>query len=82
MLKNVSFETIKKILYFNGSRFLTQITLLDKYEKNIPSNSYTSLCLQLVFQSNKETLQNKKIDSLVDKLKDILSTEFQVVFKN
>jgi phenylalanyl-tRNA synthetase beta subunit len=50
-------------LYLNGTKFLTEINLLDEYKgKSIPEN-HVSLCLQLIFQSNQKTLQNKEIEN-------------------
>ena len=79
--KNHSFKELKKILYLNGSQFLVDINLLDEYDgKNIPKD-YTSLCLQFVFQSNKTTLQNKKIETILDHLKTILITKFEATIR-
>ena len=79
--KNHSFKELKKILYLNGSQFLVDINLLDEYDgKNIPKD-YTSLCLQFVFQSNKATLQNKKIETILDHLKTILVTKFEATIR-
>ena len=75
---NISFDTIQKILYFNGSKILTKINLLDEYRgKSIPEN-HTSLCLQFVFQSTNETLQTKKIETIIEKLKSVLIQNFDV----
>lgn len=79
--KNNSFSQIQKILYLNGSRFLTDINLLDEYSgKMIPEN-HTSLCFQFVFQSNKGTLQNKKIENIIEHLKTILVTRFKAIIR-
>ena len=79
--KDNSFNELKKILYLNGSHFLVDINLLDEYEgKNIPKD-YISLCLQFVFQSNTTTLQNKKIESILDHLKNVLITKFDATIR-
>lgn len=79
--KNNSFKEIQKILYLNGSQFLTEINLLDKYYgTNIPDN-HISLCLQFVFQSNETTLQNKKIENIMEHLKVVLKTKFDATIR-
>lgn len=79
---NVSFHYITELLHLNGSHFLKEIHLLDKYRgKSIPIG-YTSLCLQLVFQSNYETLQNQKIERLINNLINALNTQFQINLRN
>jgi len=74
--KQISFNYLQKILYLNGSHFLTKINLIDKYSgNNIPINQ-TSLCLQFVFQSNKTTLQNKEIENILNHIQSILINKF------
>jgi len=74
--KNIPFNQLQKILYLNGSQFLIDINLIDEYSgTNIPQDQ-VSLCLQFVFQSNKTTLQNRKIESILDHLKFILREKF------
>lgn len=78
---DISFNRLKEALYLNGSKFLTEINLLDDYTgKSIPEK-HKSLCLQLVFQSDKETLQNKKIESIIDNLKSLLTTRFNATIR-
>lgn len=79
--QDVSFQDLKEILYLNGSKFLTEINLLDEYRgSSIPVNQ-TSLCIQFVFQSDQETLQNKKIEKILDHLKSLLVDQFEVVMR-
>ena len=74
--KNISFNYLQKILYLNGSQFLININLIDKYSGNsIPTNQ-TSLCLQFIFQSDQTTLQNKKIENILNHIQTILITKF------
>ena len=82
IIKNeISFSKLKKLLYFNGSQFLKEINLLDEYRgKSIPDN-HTSLCLQLIFQSDQETLQNKKVESIVDSFKNLLTNKFDAIIR-
>jgi phenylalanyl-tRNA synthetase beta chain len=76
-----SFENLKTILYLNGSKFLTKINLLDEYRgTSIPEN-HTSLCLQLIFQSEQKTLQNKKVENIVDNLKNLLTSKFNATIR-
>lgn len=74
---DISFNTVKEMLYFNGSQFLIKVNLLDEYRgQSIPEN-HTSLCLQLIFQSNEKTLQTKEVENIVDYLKLLLVTNFK-----
>ena len=78
---NISFKKLQEILYFNGSKFLIQINLLDKYQgDSIPKNQ-TSLCLQLIFQSNEKTLQNKEIENIISNLQLLLINQFNVTIR-
>jgi phenylalanyl-tRNA synthetase beta chain len=72
----ISFNNLQEILYLNGSKVLNEINLLDEYSgKSIPKN-HTSLCVQFIFQSNQETLQNKKVETIIENLKLVLMTKF------
>ena len=73
---DISFKELKETLYSNGSKFLIRINLLDEYKGNSIPDNYTSLCLQLMFQSDQNTLQNKEVDNIVDNLKKLLITKF------
>lgn len=79
--KNNSFKELQNILYLNGSQFLTDINLLDEYSGNTIPEDHTSLCLQFIFQSDKTTLQNKKIESIIDHLKTVLVTKFNATIR-
>lgn len=82
IIKNkTSFENLKKILYLNGSKFLIKINLLDEYRgKSIPEK-HTSLCLQLIFQSDEKTLQTKRVENIVDNLKTLLTNKFKATIR-
>jgi phenylalanyl-tRNA synthetase beta chain len=72
----ISFEDLKKGLYFNGSRVLKEINILDEYRgTSIPEN-HTSLCIQFVFQSESQTLTNKQIEKILNTLKVFLINKF------
>ena len=74
--QDINLEEIQSLLYLNGTRFLSEIALLDEYQgASIPENS-RSLCLQLTFQSNKETLENRIIEEIITHLQFILENKF------
>ncbi len=74
--QRISFETVQKVLICNGSKFLTQVNLLDEYKgKSIP-DKHISICLQLVFQSPQRTLQNKEVENIITSLKLLLTDRF------
>lgn len=76
--QTISFQQLQELLYWNGSKYLTEITLLDEYRgKSIPDNC-TSLCLQLSFQSNETTLQTKQVEQIVNHLQSLLISKFNV----
>ena len=79
---NIPFNQIEKILYLNGSKFLKEIYLLDEYQGTSIPETYTSLCLQLVFQSNHKTLTNKKIERIMNHLTNVLNKEFNATIRN
>lgn len=78
---DISFASIQKVLFANGTKFLAEIVLLDEYRNESILENSLSLCLQLVFQSTKTTLENKKIDSIVNKLKTILTRKFNATIR-
>lgn len=79
--KKIQFDQIQHFLYANGSQFLKEVMILDEYYgESIPENS-TSLCLQLVFQSNTETLQNSKVDLIVNYLSSLLIQQFNIILR-
>jgi phenylalanyl-tRNA synthetase beta chain len=75
--RNISFEKIKAAIYINGTEFLSEINLLDEYRGNSIPENHTSLCLQLIFQSDKKTLENREIETIIKKLQEILTQKFQ-----
>lgn len=80
--QTVSFEKLKKLLYCNGTKFLSEIYLLDEYKSSSIPEQHTSLCIQLVFQSNERTLQNKEIDHILKTLKSVLIQKFSVIIRD
>ena len=79
--QDISFREIKDLLYFNGTKFLSNISLLDEYKgETIPEN-HISLCLQLTFQSNKKTLQNKEIEMTIQFLQSLLTDKLNATIR-
>lgn len=80
--KDVPFEKIQETLYSNGTEFLSEINLLDEYQgQSIPAQ-HTSLCLQLVFQSKRRTLENIEIENIIQKFQSILIQKFNANIRN
>lgn len=80
--QNITFDEVQKILYANGTKFLSEINLLDEYKgKSIPKGQ-TSLCFQLTFQSKERTLENKEIENIVKNLQEILINKFDASIRN
>ena len=76
--QTISFEAIQTTLFLNGTKFLTEVNLLDEYKgKSIPEK-HISLCLQLVFQSNEKTLQTKDVENIITELQTLLTSCFNV----
>jgi phenylalanyl-tRNA synthetase beta subunit len=61
--------------------FLSEINLLDEYRGSSIPESHTSLCLQLIFQSDKKTLENKQIDHIISGLQLLLTEEFGALIR-
>ena len=80
--RDVTFNELQEILYYNGTKFLSEINLLDEYTgKSIP-DKHVSLCLQLIFQSNEKTLQNKEIEEILKNIQFVLTKKFNAVIRN
>lgn len=75
--QNFSFEMIKTTILLYGLPYLIQINLLDAYQGKLIPISYTSLCIQFVFQSDQKTLITKEIDEIIFTIKSILIKKFQ-----
>jgi phenylalanyl-tRNA synthetase beta chain len=73
--EDISFKQIEDLLYFNGTKFLSSIHLLDEYKSESIPDNHISLCLQLIFQSNEKTLQNKEIENTIDNLQSLLTNK-------
>jgi len=80
--EDVSFKELQASLYCNGTQFLSKINLLDEYKgKSIP-DKHKSLCLQLIFQSKEKTLENKKIENIMNNLQMILTKKFAALMRD
>ncbi len=80
--EQISFQTLQKFLAANGTKFLSEITLLDEYVgKSIPAN-HKSICLQLVFQSKEKTLESKTIEIIVKHLQLLLRNKFAAIMRD
>jgi phenylalanyl-tRNA synthetase beta chain len=79
--QDISFKKIQEALYLNGTKFLSEINLLDEYRGHSIPEEHTSLCLQLTFQSNEETLQNKKIENIIKDLQLLLTNKFYALIR-
>lgn len=78
----ICFNQIKNLLYLNGSKFLVNIDLLDEYQGSSIPNEHTSLCLQLTFQSEQKTLENKTVETIINNLKTILTMKFNAIIRS
>lgn len=79
--KDIPFKQIQETLYSNGTEFLTEINLLDEYRGQSIPDKQISLCLQLIFQSNDKTLENKDIETIINRLQSILTTKFNALIR-
>ena len=79
--QDISFYKIKKILQLNGTKFLNQIDLLDEYKSQSIPDKHISLCLQLIFQSNERTLEKKEIEKIMNDLRLLLITKFNIIIR-
>jgi len=79
--RDIAFKKVQETLYWNGTEFLSKINLLDEYRGQSIPEQHTSLCLQLTFQSNKKTLENKEIENIVNKLQLVLTNKFDAIIR-
>lgn len=80
--EEIDFEKMEQTLYYNGTEFLSQINLIDKYTGSSIPNKHISLCFQFIFQSNKETLKTKQIENIMNKLQLILIQQFNAIIRD
>ena len=80
--QDITFDKLQTVLYSNGTKFLSEINLLDEYQGESIPEKHKSLCLQLVFQSKERTLENKKIEDIVNNLKSVLTNKLDACIRN
>ena len=80
--QEIPFTKLQELLYLNGTQFLSEINLLDEYRGQSIPDKHTSLCLELIFQSNQKTLQNKEIENIITNLQLVLINKFDAVIRN
>ena len=79
--KDISFSKLKNILYLNGTKFLSKINLIDEYHGSSIPDHCTSVCIQLIFQSNEKTLENKEIENIINNLQSVLTNSFNAIIR-
>ena len=80
--QDVTFKELQDILYYNGTEILYEVNLLDEYTGESIPDQHTSLCLQLIFQSNEKTLQNKEIEEILNNLRLLLIKRFNAIIRD
>jgi phenylalanyl-tRNA synthetase beta chain len=80
--QNIKFKSIKETIYLNGTEFLSEVNLLDEYRGQSIPDDKTSVCLQLVFQSNKKTLENKEVENIINKLQLVVINKFDASIRS
>jgi phenylalanyl-tRNA synthetase beta chain len=76
MSRNFSFEDIKNTIIDKGGPYLVQVELLDEYQGKLVPYLFTSLCIQLVFQSTERTLTTKEIEYIMQNIELLLIEKF------
>jgi phenylalanyl-tRNA synthetase beta chain len=79
--QDVSFAELRDSLHVNGTKYLSKINLLDEYRGDSIPEKHISLCLQLVFQSNENTLQTKGIEIIIKNLQVLLTEKFGALLR-
>jgi phenylalanyl-tRNA synthetase beta chain len=80
--RDITFGELQNTLYYNGTKFLSEINLLDEYRGQSIPDEHISLCLQLIFQSNEKTLQNKEIEEILENIRSVLIRKFDATIRN
>ena len=80
--RDITFKELQETLYYNGTTFLSEINLLDEYAGTSIPDQQISLCLQLIFQSNEKTLQNKEIEEILKNIRFVLTNKFNAIIRN
>ena len=80
--QDVTFKELQDVLYYNGTEVLYEVNLLDEYTGESIPDQHISLCLQLIFQSNEKTLQNKEIEEILNNLRLLLIKRFNAIIRD
>jgi len=73
--KNILFDQIERIAYKTERKLLKEVTLFDVYEgKNLPEGK-KSYAVNFVLQDDEKTLNDKQIDTIMQKIQKSLETE-------
>jgi len=79
---DIEFEAVQNLLYLNGTDLLSKVNLIDQFNGPSIDKNYTSLCFELIFQSNEKTLETKKIEEILRNLKLILIQKFNTIIRD
>lgn len=79
--EDITYNEISKLIIENGSQFLENTVLIDEYKSKSMSPNTHSLCIQLTFQSNNDTLITSEIEKILGNINFILEKKFQAVFR-
>jgi phenylalanyl-tRNA synthetase beta chain len=66
--KDVDFEQIRELAYQAERKFLKQVNLFDVYTGEKLGKNKKSYAVSFILQDNKQTLKDKQIDKIMDKL--------------
>lgn len=80
--QDISFAELKDLLYMNGTKYLSEINLLDEYRGDSIPENHVSLCVQLIFRSNEKTLETKDIEVIIHNLQLLLTKKFNVLLRS
>ena len=79
--QTISFDQIQKTIFEASPTVLTNLKLLDEYRGASIPKGQTSLCIQLIFQSNKKTLMTKEVETIVNDLQTLLVTKYGILLR-
>jgi phenylalanyl-tRNA synthetase beta chain len=65
---NVRYEAIEKLAFQTDSRLLRQVNLFDVYEGDKIAAGKKSYAISFTLRDDESTLQDKQIDSVMDRL--------------
>tara|TARA_B100001146_G_C16146317_1_gene419079 strand:- start:414 stop:1298 length:885 start_codon:yes stop_codon:yes gene_type:complete len=77
--KKIKYEEIVNAIKSVSSDFLKEISLFDLYEDKNMEKGFHSLALSFLFRSNKGTLLDSKIDSIIENIIAILKKKYNIV---